>query len=119
MSINMVSLSGNLTRNAEIKATKSGAIICHISLAVNDSKKNKESGKWETYPNYVDCIMFGNRAEKLSPYLTKGVKVCINGKLHYTSWIKDDENRSKLEVIIDDIDLMQSAHNKTNNGKDR
>lgn len=108
MSINRVMISGNLTRDAELRSTQSGMAILGFGVAVNDRLKNKHTGEWEDYPNFVDCTMFGTRAEKLQPYLAKGAKVAIDGKLSYRSWEKDGQRRSKLEVIVDEIEFMSS-----------
>ena len=108
MSINRVMISGNLTRDAELRSTQSGTYILGMGIAVNDRRKNQKTGEWEDYPNFVDCTMFGTRAEKLQPYLTKGTKVAIEGKLSYRSWEKDGQHRSKLEVIVDEIEFMSS-----------
>ena len=86
MSINRVVISGNLTRDAELRQTQSGSSILAFGVAVNDRRKNSQTGEWEDYPNYIDCTMFGPRAEKLAQYLTKGLKVAIEGKLRYSSW---------------------------------
>ena len=106
MSINRVSISGNLTRDADIKVTQSGMAIVSFGVAVNDRRKNNQTGEWEDYANFVDCTMFGTRAEKLQPYLEKGVKVALDGKLRWSQWEKDGQKRSKLEVVVDEIDLM-------------
>ena len=106
MGINCVCISGNLTRDAELRATSGGTAVLGLGIAVNDRRKNPQTGEWEDYPNFVDCTMFGTRAEKLAPYLTKGTKVAIDGKLRYSSWEKDGERRSKLEVIVDEIEFM-------------
>ena len=106
MSINRVMISGNLTRDAEIRSTQSGMAILGFGVAVNDRRKNQQTGEWEDYPNFVDCTMFGTRAEAVGRYLSKGTKVAIEGKLRYSSWEKDGQRRSKLEVIVDEIELM-------------
>ena len=106
MSINRVCISGNLTRDAELRATASGMPVLSLSVAVNDRRKNPQSGEWEDYPNFVDCTMFGTRAEKLAQYLSKGTKVAVEGKLRYSSWERDGQRRSKLEVIVDEIEFM-------------
>ena len=108
MSINRVMISGNLTRDAELRSTQSGTSMLGMGIAVNDRRKNQRTGEWEDWPNFVDCAMFGTRAEKLRPYLTKGTKVAIEGKLSYRSWEKDGQRRSKLEVIVDEIEFMSS-----------
>ena len=80
-----------------------------FGVAVNDRRKNPQTGEWEDYPNFIDCTMFGPRAEKLAQYLTKGLKVAIEGKLRYSSWENQEgQKRSKLEVIVDEIEFMSS-----------
>lgn len=115
MSINSVSISGNLTRDMEIRVTDGGMAIGRFGVAVNERRKNR-NGDWEDYANFVDCVMFGKRAESTEQYLKKGFKVAIKGRLHYSSW--EDRNgggkRSKLEVVVDDIDFMSSAQSGSN-----
>ena len=111
MSINRVNISGNLTRDPEIRSTAGGMAVLGFGVAVNDRRKNQQTGQWEDYPNFVDCTMFGNRAEALSRILRKGMKVCIEGKLRYSSWEKDGQKRSKIEVIPDEVELMSQNPN--------
>ena len=106
MSINRVCVTGNLTRDPELRATQSGSQVLSFGIAVNDRRKNQQTGEWEDYPNFVDCTMFGTRAEKIANYIAKGRKVAIEGKLRYSSWERDGERRSKLEVIVDEIEFM-------------
>ena len=105
MSINRVNISGNLTRDPELRATAGGTQVLSFGVAVNDRRKNPQTGDWEDYPNFVDCTMFGTRAEAVSRYLSKGTKVAIEGKLRYSSWERDGQRRSKLEVIVDEIEF--------------
>ena len=105
--INRVNISGNLTRDAQLRSTTGGTQILSFGVAVNDRRRNQQSGEWEDYPNYIDCVLFGSRADALSRYLFKGTKVAIEGKLSYSSWeAKDGTKRSKLEVIVDEVELM-------------
>lgn len=108
MSINRVCISGNLTRDPELRATASGTQVLTFGVAVNDRARNAATGEWEDRPNFVDCTMFGNRAEALSRILRKGMKVAVEGRLRYSSWEKDGQRRSKLEVIPDEVELMTS-----------
>ena len=102
--LNTVSIGGNLCRDAELRATASGMAVLTFSVAVNESRKNQQTGEWEDYPNYVDCTMFGRRAESVSRYLTNGTYVALTGRLHQNRWQnKDGQNRSKLEVTADNI----------------
>lgn len=108
MSINRVLISGNLTRAPELRSTASGLAVLGFGVAVNDRRKNPQTGEWEDYPNFIDCTMFGARAESLSRYLSKGMKVAIEGKLRWSQWERDGQKRSKIEVIVDDLEFMSS-----------
>lgn len=113
MSINRVVVSGNLTRDPELRATPGGTQVLGFGVAVNDRRRNQQTGEWEDYPNFIDCTMFGNRAEALSRILRKGMKVAIEGRLRYSSW--EDKNgggrRSKVEIIPDEVVLMSQNPN--------
>ncbi len=106
MSINRVVISGNLTRDPELRSTAGGTSVMGFGVAVNERRKNAQTGEWEDWPNFVDCTMFGKRAEALERYLSKGTKVAIEGRLHYSSWEKDGQKRSKLDVTVDEIEFM-------------
>ncbi len=108
MSINKVMISGNLTRDPELRSTTSGMPVLGMSVAVNDRRKNQNSGEWEDYPNYIDCTLFGARAEGVAKFLTKGSKVAIEGKLRWSQWERDGQKRSKIEVIVDEIEFLTS-----------
>ncbi len=108
MAINRVCISGNLTRDPELRQTAGGSHVLGVGVAVNDRRKNQQTGQWEDVPNFVDCVVFGNRAEALSAILHKGDKVAIDGRLRYSSWeAKDGTRRSKLEVVAEEVELMQ------------
>ena len=108
MSINKVFISGNLTREPELRQTQGGMQILSFGVAVNDRRKNPDTGELENVPNFVDCIVFGNRADALSRMLKKGMKVSIEGKLRYSSWeARDGSKRSKLEVSVEEIEFME------------
>lgn len=113
MSINRVTISGNLTRDAELRQTASGMAVLGFSVAVSDRRKNQQTEQWEDCPNYIDCSMFGTRAEKIAPYLSKGTKVAIAGKLRWSQWERDGQKRSKVEVIVDEIEFMTSRSDAT------
>lgn len=105
MSINRTVIGGNLTRDPELRTTQGGNPVLSMSVAVNDSRKNPSTGEWEDYANFIDCTLFGKRAKGVAKYLSKGSKVTIDGKLRYSQWERDGQKRSKLEVIVQDIDL--------------
>lgn len=106
MSINKVFITGNLTRSPELRATSGGTSVLDFGVAVNERRKNPQTGEWEDRANFVDCAMFGKRAEAVERFLSKGQKVAIEGKLRFSSWEKDGQKRSKLSVIVDEIEFM-------------
>ena len=116
MSINRVLISGNLTRDPELRATAGGTQVLSFGVAVNDRRKNPQTGEWEDYPNFVDCTMFGNRAEAVARYLSKGSKVAVEGKLRYSSWERDGQRRSKLEVIVDELEFLSRGPETAQSG---
>lgn len=110
MSINKVIISGNLTRDAELRQTQGGRAVLGWCVAVNDRRKDPQSGEWKDYPNYIDCTMFGNRAQALSQYLTKGRKVTVAGKLRWSQWeAQDGSKRSKVEVMADEVEFFSDG----------
>lgn len=111
MSINRVTLTGNLTRQVELLSTSGGTQVARFGIAVNDRRKNNQTGEWEDYPNYIECVMFGSRAENVSKYIGKGSRVAIEGRLHFSQWEKDGQKRSKIEVIVDEIVFMSQQNN--------
>ena len=116
MSINRVIISGNLTRDPELRSTAGGMPVLGFGVAVNDRRKNQQTGEWEDYPNFIDCTMFGARAEALSRYLNKGTKVSIEGKLRWSQWEREGQKRSKIEVIVDELEFMSSRGDSSSYG---
>lgn len=107
MSINIAAISGNLTRDPELRTTGAGTSVLDFSVAVNERRRNPRTDEWEDCPSYIDCVIFGNRAEPLSRILAKGMKVAVHGKLRWSSWETDDgQKRSKVEIIADEVDIM-------------
>ena len=106
MSINKVIVTGNLTRDPEMRSTNSGTPVMNFGIAVNDRRRNQQTGEWEEYPNFIDCTMFGARAEAISQYLTKGSKVAIEGKIHFEQWERDGKKNSKISIIVTEIEFM-------------
>jgi single-strand DNA-binding protein len=104
--INSVTIAGNLGKDAELKSSQSGTAVLRFGVAVNERRKDQQ-GNWSDYTNWVSCVMFGKRAQAVAQYLTKGTKVSVQGKLHYSSWQgKDGTSRSKLEVMVDELEFM-------------
>ena len=106
--INKCFLAGNITRDPQLRSTQGGTQILEIGLAVNERRKNQQTGQWDDVPSFFDCLVFGNRAGALSAILSKGMKISVEGHLRWSSW--EDKNtgqkRSKVEVIVDELELM-------------
>jgi len=112
--LNRFIFTGNLTRNPELRRTSEGTAILNFGVAINESRKNNSTGEWENYANFVDCAMFGARAESLSDILTTGMKVSIDGKIRYSSWDDNGSRRSRLTVLVNDIVLMTRSGDEIN-----
>lgn len=113
MAINSVSIAGRLTRDAELKQI-GYTIICEFCIAVNERRKNRNTDEWEDVPNFFDVSIFGKYAEAVAPRLLKGVKVFVDGRLHYASWqAQDGTKRSKVTINADAIETAtpSSAQN--------
>lgn len=104
MSINIVAISGNLTRDCEVRNGASGTAVTRFTVAVNERRKN-QFGEYEDCPNYVDCVVFGKYGEAIAESLKRGAKVTVGGSLRYSTWEKDGQKRSKLEVVANSVDL--------------
>lgn len=104
--MNRVCILGNLTREPELRSTSSGTAVLNFGVAVNERRFNQQSQQWEDYAHFVDCVLFGKRAESLQRYMHRGDRVGIDGKLRYSSWESNGQKHSKLEVVVDDVDLL-------------
>lgn len=107
MSINKAIISGHLYYEPELKTTPGGLKVLNFGVAVNDPRMNQETKEWETYTNFINCTMFGTRAEKLKPLLAKGSKVALEGKLHWSQWQdKMGLTHNTVTLNVDTVELM-------------
>ena len=106
MSINRVFITGNLTRDSELRTTAAGMSVLGFSVAVNDRAKDQATGEWKDRPNFIDCAVFGRRADALARLLGKGQKVAVAGRLRQETWERGGQRRSKLSVVADDVELL-------------
>jgi single-strand DNA-binding protein len=98
-SYNRVILMGNLTRDPELRYIPSGTAVCEFGLAVNDRRKNQQTGEWIEDTQFIEITMWARQAEVASEYLSKGSPVFIEGRLKYDAWEKDGQKHSKLRVV--------------------
>lgn len=111
MSLNACTLSGNLGKDAELRCTPSGLHVLTFSLCVNE-RKRQQDGIYTDEPNWLDCVMFGNRAASLEPYMRRGSKVSMTGHLRQRKWEKDGQRYSRVEIIVDEVELMNGRREK-------
>ena len=116
MAINHVTISGNLTRSPELRKTASGYGVLNFTVAVNERTKDV-NGDYADRANYIDCVIFGKRADALEGKMYKGQQVSIEGRLHYSSWEQDGKRRSKLEVYVNEIVLPPLAKKPSDSPK--
>jgi single-strand DNA-binding protein len=102
--LNHVTLIGRLTRDAELKYTSGGQAVCKFSIAVNRRKKNGD--QWEDEANFFDVVVWGRQGESLNQYLVKGKMVGVSGELRQDRWQQDGQNRSKVEIVADYVQLL-------------
>jgi single-strand DNA-binding protein len=104
---------GNLTRDPELKQTPSNQSVAQIGIALNRKFKDRE-GNLQEDTTYVDCEAWGRTAEVMSQYLSKGKPVFIEGRLKLDQWQdKEGNNRSKLKVVIENFQFIDSKGNQT------
>ena len=102
--INRVVLIGRLTRDAEQKSIASGQTVTKFSIAVNRRRKNGD--QWEDEASFFDVVLWGRQGEILHQYLLKGKQVCVDGELRQDRWQQDGQNRSKVEIVASNVQLL-------------
>jgi single-strand DNA-binding protein len=106
--INRVVISGNLTRDPELRSIpSSGTSVCSLRIAVNSRRKD-ESGQWVDKPNYFDVTVFGAQGDNCAQYLSKGRPVAVDGRLNWREWEKDGVKRQSVDIIADSVQFLGS-----------
>ena len=105
--INRVVMTGNLTRDPELRSTGGGLAICSLRIASNTRRKDGQSGEWVDKPNYFDVTIFGRQGENAAQYLSKGRPVAIDGRLEWREWQdQQGNNRQSVEIIADAVQFL-------------
>jgi len=106
-------LIGRLTRDPEIKTFTNGGKVANIGFAVNNRRKNQQSGQWEEVPVWVDLKAFNREpgrkmADLVEKYLSKGQQVYIEGHLVLEEWAgkEDGKKQSKMVVYVDEMEFL-------------
>jgi single-strand DNA-binding protein len=117
--INRVTITGNLTRDPELRQTTSGTSVCTLGVAVNGRRKD-ESGNWVDKPNYFNVIVWGAQGQNCANYLRKGRPVAVDGRLDWRSWEAKDGSgkRSTIEIVADTVQFLGSRDGSAPGGFD-
>lgn len=104
--INVVVLTGNLTKDPEMRATTGGTDVATLRLAVNGRRKDS-NGEWVDDPNYFDVTAFGGQARACGEHLSKGRPIAVHGRLDWREWeAKDGGKRQAIQVIAQDVQFL-------------
>lgn len=104
--INRVVLTGNLTRDPELRSTPSGTSVCGLRVACNTRRKDA-SGEWVDKPNYFDVTVWGAQGENCATYLSKGRPVALDGRLEWREWQdKEGNKRQSIDIIADSVQFL-------------
>jgi single-strand DNA-binding protein len=115
--INRVVLTGNLTKDPELRHTPSGTSVCTLRIAVNSRTKDAQ-GNWGDKPNYFDVTVWGNQAESCSQFLSKGRPVGVDGRLDWREWeAQDGSKRQAVEIIADNVQFLGSREGGEGGGE--
>ena len=115
--INRVVLTGNLTRDPELRSTGSGMSVCSLRIATNSRRKDS-SGNWVEKPNYFDVTVWGAQGENCAQYLSKGRPVAIDGRLEWREYQDRDGNkRQAIDIIADSVQFLGSRDGGENGGR--
>jgi single-strand DNA-binding protein len=105
--INRVVLTGNLTRDPELRSLPSGMSVCSLRIACNTRRKNNSSGEWEDKPNFFDVTVWGAQGENCARFLAKGRPVALDGRLEWREWQdKEGNNRQSIDIIADAVQFL-------------
>ena len=109
-------ITGNLTRDPELRSTPNGASVCSFSVAVNRTYRDA-SGEQKEDVSFIDCSAWGKLGEMISQYAKKGTGVLVSGRLDQRSW--EDKNtgqkRSRVEIVVEDFNFTGAARDNNNN----
>jgi single-strand DNA-binding protein len=105
MNINRVVMTGNLTRDPELRSTGSGLSVCKLGVACNTRRKNG-AGEWEEKPNFFRVTVFGAQGENCAQYLKKGRPVAIDGRLEWSQYERDGQTRESIDIIADTVQFL-------------
>jgi single-strand DNA-binding protein len=105
--LNVVVVTGNLTRDPELRSLPSGTSVCDLRVAVNTRRKNGATGEWEDKPNYFDVKVWGAQGENCARFLSKGRPVAVQGRLEWREWeTQDGQKRQAVDIIAESVQFL-------------
>lgn len=104
--INRVIITGNLTKDPDLRALPSGTSVCELRIACNGRRKNAATGQWEDDPNYFSVSVWGQQGENCKRYLSKGRGVAIDGRLNWREWEAEGQKRSAVSIIAETVQFL-------------
>jgi single-strand DNA-binding protein len=106
--LNVVVITGNLTKDPELDRTQGGTAVCRLRVAVN-SRRRDEAGEWVDKPNYFDVTVWGAQGENCATYLSKGRPVAVQGRLDWREWqAQDGSKRQAVQIIANTVQFLGS-----------
>jgi single-strand DNA-binding protein len=116
--INRVTVTGNLTRDPELRSLSSGTSVCSLRIAVNTRRKDGQTGEWVDKPNYFSVTVWGAQGENCARFLAKGRPVAIDGRLEWREWEAKDGGgkRESIEIIADSVQFLGGREDGGGNG---
>jgi single-strand DNA-binding protein len=115
--LNRVVITGNLTKDPELRSTPNGTPLCKLRVAVNSRRKDSASGEWVDKPNYFDVTVWGAQGENCATYLRKGRPVAVDGRLDWREWeAQDGSKRQSIEIIADSVQFLGSREDAPSGG---
>jgi single-strand DNA-binding protein len=118
--INRVIITGNLTRDPDLRALSNGNSVCSLRVACNGRRKNSQTNEWEDQPNYFDVTVWGAQGENCARYLTKGRGVAVDGRLQWREWQDQQGNkRQSVDIVAESVQFLggrDDAGNSNGNG---
>ena len=108
--VNVVVITGNLTRDPELRHTGGGTAVCDLRVAVNSRRKDGQTGEWVDKPNYFDVTVWGAQGENCANYLAKGRPVAIEGRLDWREWEAKEGGgkRQAVQIIANTVQFLGS-----------
>jgi single-strand DNA-binding protein len=104
--LNVVAITGNLTRDPELRSLASGSSVCSLRVAVNTQRKNGSTGEWEDKANFFDVTVWGAQGENCARFLSKGRPVAIQGRLEWREWGEEGQKRQAVDIIADSVQFL-------------